>query len=245
MFNMLRGWISRAKGDSTGTPESRAVPGSVFEEIVLVAPAYDELTTLLCSWLEKIAQEERVACKRIFRETAEAGALDETLDLAERRRVLLVFYGHGTEEALLTARFNADSSARGLEGHFNEEILSHVDVGSKHSLAVVAYCCLSAKVLGAKVRRVTKGGRYLGYIGEIPFELDPQCRDAFKAPMERILKGLIGGRQEIDDQARADLLEAYYEEWREWTFGEYSEHERAIWVAMCLEEHMSRLSREV
>jgi hypothetical protein len=226
------------------TSQAKSAPlmaSTSFDHIIFVAPKYDDLTLVMASWLESIAQETGANCIRLFGDQADRKDLRQTLKSIRNTKFLLIFFGHGEPAALLTGT----PEASGLDTTpYHKKLLVENDIDGEHRLELIAYCCSAAKDLGFKIRNKGNGNRFLGYNDLIPFELHPQYRDAFREPMSTLVRTVIEGGS-VDLETRDHLESAYETELHEWLYGKSSQKDKAMLVCMFLEEHINNLSKEI
>lgn len=203
---------------------------------IYVAAGFDELTTLMLGWLAKLVSGES---KRLFGEDASRAEFLSNIENMPSDNLLVVFYGHGTSSALLTAAHLGSVPVDQDKSH----LCVAKDLEELGRVEVFAYCCSSSLDLGNSIREKNYG-RFVGYRGELLFSTAPFEANAFERPLIDVVTKL-GESGGVYDEAVEDLLQGYEMEHERWLAGEYSREDRSMMICMFLEEHMRLLDRDI
>ncbi len=195
---------------------------------MVVAPAYDDVSRLLST----AVQEAWPQGGRIARVLIGSHARRDTIVqfLTAEVDVLLVFVGHGDDDALLTAPNLSALPAR-REDH--AVLCRAEDFATVERATVVAFCCRALRRFGRGLS-TDRQASVLGFTDDLPIHFGTPTREgAFKAPVGTVVDAFHAGVDSVGDVAA--LLTATYDSLiEEWTFFHADDPEAMI-VAMMLD----------
>lgn len=236
MFKRLRTLLGTFRSGPANKPRS----DHDGVALVLVAPAYDDLTTKMSQWLRHVASElSQLSPTLLFGDEVTWPRLEKALAQQTRPRCL-VFFGHGTTDSLLTAPRLSPYRTQ-IQGQQHGRL---VDQGSIREIKVhkiVAYCCNFGRGLLDTSDTELEG---LCFIDELPFHLGTDDREqAFAAPLSAAVRHLASQGQIGEDGERI-VVSTYRAEVERWTYGDQARvDDDAMFVSMLLDEHLRHLRR--
>ncbi len=209
--------------------------------VILFGAASDCLKT--SEWLKDITVPSDV--KKIFvtdQMADRAGllqAFEQTLDATS----LLIFCGHGVQDALLGSFLGSNPQGRNdvreINGkHFS--VIYSTDPSDPGPNALFAFCCNAANDLGAQFP--SAGRTFLGYTKDIPFMAEEKDNEILKEIFRELSASIIRDRgvlpkhEELAKQLY-DKANKYYEE------GEGMDHPLSFVLAWCLATHRDAICR--
>lgn len=143
----------------------------------------------------------------------------------------VIFVGHGSDRALLTAPALGRYPERYRHGH--AELLSRETLRpAEHGY--FAYACNAAKELGGEVQ--ARGGLFIGYSGEIPFvrtEDGGAIHRVFGYPMEIVAAAIVAGELSLET---AGAVRAFYQESSSVERSDLDDFKRILRLALNLHE---------
>lgn len=239
---MVRDWLASVRHRvAAGVRSHSRRPSTGFSRVAFVGPNYDDLTDALSNRLTTIEEEIPAEPKMFFGATAEPDSLVGWLSQKSDLSLLVVFFGHGAPEHLLTA----PELGSGVDADSDHGVLcSSPDLIGDKARGVIAFCCHAATRLGREFRSATTGNRFLGFLSDVPFPRTRSDIASVTGPMENSVKDVIANRRLALPELRT-LIDRYEAEWNRWTTGEFAQHDRAMLISMCLEEHVAALDLEV
>lgn len=175
---------------------------------VVVCPKYDRLTTYLHDWGQQLARTQGA----IFlgdRECTTDRLLEE-LDSLERD--LVVFAGHGTRHAWLTAPDLADEAVLDAHGQLHGVLVGAQQLPRDLRVSTLAAACRTGLALGPAVRRFGQRPRYLGYRDVVAFCPDRTVEAAFIEPITTTVRSAMNAGEMTAD-AGHELRRQYEHEW--------------------------------
>jgi|GEM_PF-4439938 len=236
-------WRKKKVIDPTDTPVDAptvVIPikhAKDFAAVILVAPRYDQLTTAMEIWMRELEKELHASGANvipIYGNRATGAELGQVLTEIGNSEVLLVFYGHGVDEAFCTVR--SPGSPVVVDGVEHGRLCGFEEFDKTARLAIAAFCCHAAKDLGRALRRRATPARFLGFTDYLDFVFEPSAQVAFARPMARIVSETVA-LGELTRDAWRRLHEEYTAVSAEWTSGSMAGSDRSLLVAMFLDEH--------
>jgi hypothetical protein len=211
---------------------------------IFIAPSIpnDRLTTTMANWLRTLAEEVQGVAALLIGPDASATALSAALTSHARVPVLVVFYGHGTKDALLTD-VSLGYGAEALGGRY-ACLCKAADLRDAADLQLVAFSCAAGAGFGRDLSRLNCA-RTLGFSDEIGFVLGSSRREAaFSRPMAQAVKEICSS-DVVDELVVRNLADAYAKERRRWmNGGEFARDTRSLVVAMFLNQHRKLIVME-
>jgi hypothetical protein len=210
--------------------------------LILIAPSYDSLTACMQRWLEEIARQVNGNVQILFNEDANSVELVKCLSSVDTDEIILIFYGHGDSEALLTAPALGTMPNELKLGH--STLLEFKDIPDEKLISIIAYCCSSATILGRNIKNQLKDGKYLGFLDNLPFILGTDEREkAFKGPIN-----IAVGKVITLGSLKPDIIEIlkilYQLEFQNWFVNRYND-DRSDLISSLIEEHWNLLDKKV
>lgn len=203
---------------------------------LLIAPSYDELTEIMSSWLRDTGSEAGEA-NALFGEDASRASLITRLR-SSSGEVVIVFYGHGESLGMLTAPHLGTEPV-----DKNHCFLCKAgDFSEIKSIKILAYCCSCSSDFGRVIKSASPSNSFIGYKGELPIETSSQERQqAFSRPLRYAVESIISKNNISSSAIKQLVMNGYREEYRKWSSGEHSGDDLAMWMCICLEEHVDLL----
>lgn len=207
---------------------------------LLVAPEIgaDLLTTRMKSWLEELART-LPETDTLFGTAASRTNVKKWFQRNRGRRVLFVFYGHGTSDALLT-HVSLGGDSKKYDNKFS--CLSTAgDLEGCADLQAIAFCCSAATWFLPQLV-ASRSATGIGFTNQIGFVFGTDDRErAFSQPMGNAVQKAYNTRT-IDDLSLTELKEAYRAERGRWMAnGALAKDTRSLIVATLLHGHLRAL----
>ena len=245
MIQKLKSWLLDSLGidppeDSMTLPNSDQSPVTQEWEILLIGAESDELTGILCHYLDELDLPSEFSSRRLIGTIVAREEVVLLLDSIKGKKRIKIFCGHGSETALLGLP-KTDTPLVRIDGRDFSSIYDEDLIGIDQS-ALFALCCNAGQSLGSKFISIT-GRTFMGYSGRIGFDLsDEQCRRVWKKIIQTICTeiakdGYIGVHHE------ATLRQLYDDAIDYFRNGEGKDNDRAIGTILNLMQHKKRLLR--
>jgi len=210
--------------------------------ICLIVPAYDNLTHLFHSWL--VGHWSLHVSTRVTLATKANASYDElrkwlSKSAAESHYRLVIFCGHGTPDALLTAPNLGfgNVSVKGVE--HGMLVNPFVPPESRDALSWFCFCCYSAHFLG-KLLGTYPNSRFLGYHAPISFELAHGGRRFWRKLLSEAVAELVNGHDL--DKLRRRLIAEYDSAIAYYKSGSGRSNPRQFFMVLSLVRHRTALS---
>jgi hypothetical protein len=208
--------------------------------LVLIAPAVDDLTQRMADWLigvqRKLADREVLA---LIGPNISHDAFLGTLGSDADSPMVLTFYGHGCEDALLTGDGlgpRVESAPAGLACLCLPSHLISRNVG------IIAFCCSAAGHFAKRLCDDSTKRSVLGFKHEIGFVLGTAEREvSFSTPAAAGVAHACA-RGQVDADTLEKMRAAYRQQIPRWDpKGDMAGDELAPFVAMFLREQLGSL----
>lgn len=207
---------------------------------IFIGPSSDALTGAMSRWVTALASQQQSIAALLVGETASTLILSELIEKYKDEPLLVVFYGHGHDNAFLTA------AALGFEPVMRPKGCSRL-CGATHftevsDLVVLSLCCSAARRLGVEVSR-RQGAQFVGFKREIAFVTSsPERQAAFYEPFGALVNSVCE-RGALTDDAIDSTIERYRLEGERWSGrGSMAGDSRSVFVAMFLFEQRQALT---
>ena len=233
VFSSARALISRRK------PETGAAAVKPRMKL-FIGPTSDDLTTAMSSWLIAAAAMQDNVAAILVGETARTSQLTELLERHALDPVLVVFYGHGSDDALLTSPELGRRSE--LYDGKQSRLCEASDFTAVRDLVMLTLCCSAGRLFG---KQLTHGDKavFIGFKTEISFVISSAERQtAFSKPFA-VVVGDVGQAVAIDQESVKTWRRAYTRERQQWLAdGDLGGDSRSLVIAMLLLEQRRSLS---
>lgn len=154
---------------------------------VAIAPAYDPLTSAWLAWMKVGLREWRWNGDTLLGKDASRSRWLEWAAVAPSGATLMVFFGHGSDVALLTAPLASQSSPAS-----HSELCLVRDFSARAQYAVVAYCCQAGRTFAGRLVARCPGSRVIAFDERIPVVLGiPAAEDSFRRPISRAVAAAL------------------------------------------------------
>lgn len=209
--------------------------------VILFGAPSDGLRT--SEWLKDVRVPDNVKKIYVTPEMANREGFLQALDQALNVKSMLIFCGHGMQDALL----GFYSEGKPENGHDVREIngkqfsvIYSTNPSEPGPNALFAFCCNAANDLGAQFS--SAGRSFLGYTRDIPFMVDEEDNKILKRIFETLSARIIKDRGILPKHEKLakrlyDKANKYYEE------GPGSDHHLSFVIAWCLETHRDSICR--
>jgi len=220
----VKGALPGVGGDAPILEEERIVT-------LMVAPKFDRLTTIFSQWVKDLAGSV-TGIVVLEGDQASSELFSQALHQTATDRVIVVFFGHGWFDSLLTAPHLGFGAERFDGKHSRLCIASSFD--SVTNLTVIAFCCKAARELGRLLG--SRQATFLGFGGDLKFVIGTKTREAsFAAPICALVRSvLVNGR--VTDEDVVALSAAYEAESLRWISGDMADDPRAMLISAFLDE---------
>lgn len=198
---------------------------------LMVAPSFDRLTTIFSQWAKDLA-DGVTGIVVLEGDHASSELFFQTLRQTAAERLIVVFFGHGWFDSLLTAPHLGFGAERFSGKHSRLCIASSFE--GVADLTVIAFCCKAARELGRLL--CSRQATFLGFGGDLRFVIGTEAREAsFAAPICALVRSaLANGR--VTDEDVAALSAAYEAESERWISGDMADDPRAVLISAFLDE---------
>jgi hypothetical protein len=215
---------------------------SLWRAVALVAPAYDSLTGESCSWLKMRVPGGVQLFGSVGLKTSKADMQNALESMGKLPRVI-VFFGHGTDDALLGPPSGDESDVVLNDQSFS--VIYDSEMIGENRTALFAFCCKSGNQLG-KAFSNSPQNSFLGFRSDVFLILDeddPECTRVWRTIIRKVSKQIIkdGNISERHEELLRGLYDTYISYFQQ---GRGKKNrENAFYMILNLNDQRANLSR--
>lgn len=202
---------------------------------VLVGPSHDRVTRVCESWVRMIENSASGVDETLYAQDANADSFADVVKKRQGQSPIIVFFGHGEYDALLT------SGDLGWESELYGGTLGRLaDIRTFPrgcSVSLVAYSCRCGVILGEQLSRRDQANDFLGFTDRIYLVLGTEQRErAFLQPVSNAAIGILDRGYVRKNEGR-DLRARYEQERANWDEKMRDTDDESLLVSMFLGRH--------
>jgi hypothetical protein len=212
-----------------------------YRAALLIAPEYESITSKTCQWLA-VRIPRGVRCYASVGARTSRHDVENALAATVSLNTVIVFFGHGNEDALLGPPQGIQSDVV-IDSESFSKIYDSTMISSEQN-ALFAYCCRSGLELGPAIK--AKSGSFLGFTSNVFLILDDddqECTAAWRMIIRTVAARIL--RDGVITEKHEELLHRLYD--RYLSYFQYGKgktnRENAFYMMLSLNEQKVNLCR--